>query len=418
LSTVYTEYCKNHEAALQKMNELTTDPEIPEKVKTFLTNAQASLKGKTGAWDLGSLLIKPVQRILKYPLLIKQLIKATPSSDPDFESLKESLSVLEDMAERINDVKKRKDIVDKYVEGKGSLNVMHGITKKINRGTQQLKMVTGLVEESQHDETWDQIISRFDYQYKGFQNLDKLLAAWIKSVKDYLEYKEALVLAWEEVYAAGLGHPSIPRPTQELDILKKYRQAAFQLANQAWKEAETSLKASIKPALVQALSAYRDPLLIIKKRDAKKLDFERLQGLKARGEPIDKSLLESAEAYESLHAQLLEELPLFTTIMSEVMDSITVKIAELQKSVFEQIRTVFKRLGGFESLLEDALNSVTVNEKHEHILDEYRSNFQVDGVLESKAKDISLFTRWKAEIFGGYFVSNRICVSTCVLIFE
>jgi hypothetical protein len=29
------------------------------------------LQGRTGAWDLGSLLIKPVQRILKYPLLIK-----------------------------------------------------------------------------------------------------------------------------------------------------------------------------------------------------------------------------------------------------------------------------------------------------------------------------------------------------------
>lgn len=68
--------------------------------------------------------MKPVQRVLKYPLLLKSLLKQTPASEPDYESLVQALCTAEMVAEKINEVKKRVDIVEKYVGGKAPTNVM------------------------------------------------------------------------------------------------------------------------------------------------------------------------------------------------------------------------------------------------------------------------------------------------------
>ncbi len=69
LETTYGEYCKDHDAAITKVQELSDKGD--SRIKEYLKTCQTELQGRTGAWDLGSLLIKPVQRVLKYPLLVK-----------------------------------------------------------------------------------------------------------------------------------------------------------------------------------------------------------------------------------------------------------------------------------------------------------------------------------------------------------
>ena len=104
-------------------------------------------------------------------------------------------------------------------------------------------------------------------------------------ILDYLESQERIALALEEVYHAGLDDPSRPRPPN-LDKIRLFRQICFQLASGPWKEAESTIKSSIGPALQSILLTFKNPLLIIKKRDAKCLDFERANNLKAKGEIV------------------------------------------------------------------------------------------------------------------------------------
>jgi hypothetical protein len=92
-------------------------------------------------------LVKPVQRVLKYPLLLKALIKETDPTDPDYENLCLALSHMEAVAENINQVKKRKDIVEKYAE-KGPRNALHGLNKKLHRASQIFKKNIGLTQHS------------------------------------------------------------------------------------------------------------------------------------------------------------------------------------------------------------------------------------------------------------------------------
>lgn len=66
--------------------------------------------------DLGSLLIKPVQRLMKYPLLLRELLHSTPASHPDHEVLQDALSAMKNINVNINELKRRKDLGKKRAQ--------------------------------------------------------------------------------------------------------------------------------------------------------------------------------------------------------------------------------------------------------------------------------------------------------------
>ncbi|GAA6036256.1 hypothetical protein JCM8097_006862 [Rhodosporidiobolus ruineniae] len=59
--------------------------------------------------ELAPLLIKPVQRICKYPLLISQLLKNTPNDWPHHDELKAGLESIMRVTDKVNEEKRRKD---------------------------------------------------------------------------------------------------------------------------------------------------------------------------------------------------------------------------------------------------------------------------------------------------------------------
>ncbi|KAJ1818220.1 hypothetical protein LPJ75_001503 [Coemansia sp. RSA 2598] len=82
------------------------DPEdmYSAMVHQFMLEQAHLLSGKTTSWDLPSLLIKPVQRILKYPLLIRNLLSLTRAHTNDRSRLEKAALSIECIAESINTV--------------------------------------------------------------------------------------------------------------------------------------------------------------------------------------------------------------------------------------------------------------------------------------------------------------------------
>ncbi|KII92357.1 hypothetical protein PLICRDRAFT_37127 [Plicaturopsis crispa FD-325 SS-3] len=92
---VYEPYCANYTAASELM--------IVEE-QNLLTQSQF-LNAKT---ELPAFLIKPVQRICKYPLLLDSLIKASsPESYPHFEELKAGSAAAKRITDKINEAQRR-----------------------------------------------------------------------------------------------------------------------------------------------------------------------------------------------------------------------------------------------------------------------------------------------------------------------
>lgn len=66
--------------------------------------------------DMGSLMIKPVQRVMKYPLLLCELLNSTPASHPDHKALENALFAMKNINVNINELKRRKDLGKKKAQ--------------------------------------------------------------------------------------------------------------------------------------------------------------------------------------------------------------------------------------------------------------------------------------------------------------
>jgi hypothetical protein len=78
---MYTDYVANYNDALVKLEECRG---ANSKLDHWIKGAERKI---TNQLDLPSLLITPIQRIPRYNLLLRDLIKSTWEDHPDFESL-------------------------------------------------------------------------------------------------------------------------------------------------------------------------------------------------------------------------------------------------------------------------------------------------------------------------------------------
>jgi hypothetical protein len=59
-----------------------------------------------------------VQRVLKYPLLLREILSLTPTTHQDYENLSVAVLEIQKVANNINEIKRRKDIVERIVGDK------------------------------------------------------------------------------------------------------------------------------------------------------------------------------------------------------------------------------------------------------------------------------------------------------------
>lgn len=91
------------------------------------------------------------------------------------------------MTNTINEVKRRKDIVNKYVENKEGKNIIHGIQKKFNRKTQLLKQVTRITTTKITDSEYNELAEKFFNTEKQLNLLIIEIQAWTKTLCEFSE---------------------------------------------------------------------------------------------------------------------------------------------------------------------------------------------------------------------------------------
>ncbi|XP_051941864.1 pleckstrin homology domain-containing family G member 3 isoform X2 [Hippocampus zosterae] len=97
---IYTQYCTNYPNSVAAL----TDCMRSKTLAKFFKDRQAALKRSL---PLGSFLLKPVQRILKYHLLLQEIAKHFGPDEAGYEVVQEAIDTMTGVAWYINDMKRK-----------------------------------------------------------------------------------------------------------------------------------------------------------------------------------------------------------------------------------------------------------------------------------------------------------------------
>ncbi|XP_065758918.1 phosphatidylinositol 3,4,5-trisphosphate-dependent Rac exchanger 2 protein isoform X2 [Muntiacus reevesi] len=145
---IYDEYCSNHEKAqklLFELNKIRT-------IRTFLLNCMLLGGRKNTDVPLEGYLVTPIQRICKYPLLLKELLKRTPRKHSDYAAVMEALQAMKAVCSNINEAKRQMEKLEvleewqSHIEGWEGSNITDTCTEMLMCGV-LLKISSGNIQE-------------------------------------------------------------------------------------------------------------------------------------------------------------------------------------------------------------------------------------------------------------------------------
>ncbi|XP_066173946.1 rho guanine nucleotide exchange factor 38 [Sylvia atricapilla] len=310
LEDTYKIYCYHHDDAHTMLEYYEKDEELKQHLRDCVQSLKKRYEeeGKPNLMDLGSLLIKPVQRLMKYPLLLHELLNSTPASHPDHKALQDALYAMKNINVNINELKRRKDLVLKYrkndddetLKEKFSRLNIHSISKKSKRVTSHLKILTR-GEPQVKDRT-------FNKEEKLFQSLEKTVKLCVKNISLCLQHlQDSIHLAAQNI----IGLQEILQ--DEDDKVNDSSEEGTDTANLC-----EDFMAQLDKLVLTPLSAlqalFPGPQNLIQKRYDKLLDYNScLQ--RSAGEELDMAKKE----YEALNAQLVEELQVFNSAAKKIV---------------------------------------------------------------------------------------------------
>ncbi|KAK1886374.1 Rho guanine nucleotide exchange factor 38 [Dissostichus eleginoides] len=344
LEDVYKIYCYHHDDANMSLKSY----EENEEIKKHFTTCVLALKkiydqeGKPNLLNMGSLLIKPVQRIMKYPLLLGELWHATPQDHPDHQPLQEAYTAAKIINVNINEFKRRKDIVMKYKrlddEGtlRGKLNKfnIHSIRKK---------------EPQVRDEV-------FDREEKLFRSLEKAVRQLAKNVQFYLLHIQEMVSV------------AVQKVQDMEDMIKDPNKndingSLHHNGNDPYKHFKDSMERSVLAPLSSLQGMFTAPQKLIQKRYDKLLDYcSRLEDYEA----INALLVEELERFNKAAYHILTNCVLhIVTLLRGLMDKILLRAPSIQ-----QLPAPLSNITEVQNSIMDELNNLTfVNDNAQKLME-------------------------------------------------
>nr|XP_061811603.1 guanine nucleotide exchange factor VAV3-like isoform X1 [Nerophis lumbriciformis] len=116
---IYGKYCSDVETAIATLDSICKDR---EDVRMKLE--ECSKRANYGKFTLRDLLVVPMQRVLKYHLLLQELVKHTHDAT-DKSNLRKALDAMKDLAQYVNEVKRDNETlreIDQYQKSIENLN--------------------------------------------------------------------------------------------------------------------------------------------------------------------------------------------------------------------------------------------------------------------------------------------------------
>lgn len=335
------------------------------------------------------MLLKPVQRILKYPLLLREIQKQGEKEGAVDISLGQAIHEMNIVANHINEVKRRKDMVEKIVTGKGHKSLQHGINKTWHRGTQQLKQAAGFASNITTDLFYAELEEKMNAYDSLVNRLLRMVGEWMDACRLYTVAEEQLSGAWSQMLNLE-DTKIVPDFEARVKRIERWRRLSkdFSDINASVKASQcftsfgdlsTTLANSIQPDLEVLIALYAGPRSVMKKRDKKLLDHDRLLETNAQVDKADvdvEGLSKFSSEYAVLNSQLIDELPLFLGLVDKYVAAVVTRFVSIVQCDGWWLGIASKHhqvLAEFDSQFSQPVKSTLSVTRAFNIINEYRN---------------------------------------------
>ncbi|OCF78769.1 hypothetical protein I204_00713 [Kwoniella mangroviensis CBS 8886] len=363
---LYNFYCARQSQASLRLMELQSDLAH----NAHLKECWSSIKDHTHAWNLDSMLIKPVQRITKYPLLFDDLLTSTTPVHPDYFAIRTAAQMSKAIATEIDEAKRRKDVVSNAINPNPKKTTSTNVSPKDNRqpaskllGLKRFKKdksapnasnsnvslplskstssnelsLPAVIPESSLSALKDLVVKVEDLD-QCVRRVGKEVILWTAAAKEVLVAEDGVMKTWLRVVQL---EPSDPTDRRMLE----FRKVIDTIISEVWKELNDEIRQQIMPIFSKLLESTSNPRKVIHKRDTKYLDYTRYHALRASKKIVERIVMQSAGEFVALHTQLVDELPAFLEGCLRILDIALVGFAKAQAKFYQGVKD---RLSAFE----------------------------------------------------------------------
>ena len=358
LEKPYKQYITRHPSAMQHLTSLPQTPALT----AYLNYTQSVASSLSHAWDLSSLLIKPVQRLLKYPLLLSAIIEETPDVHPDKENLRNARIKFEEVARNVNEERRRAEVVKDVLMSKkgGKLNPSVGVAAQVNLSKMKTLRHGGMRAMAEAAElngtaaaipggvggglvagaTGGAEAILVEQMHTELKRIDAFAQQFAKNIVDWSKMMSHVMVALR-VWTVNFGKVIGLTPDQGfgseafeafLDLVEKH---LMPLAV----ELEGTINERLLKDMAHLLTTMNKPLkLLASMNEQEPYHYHLLtMPVSAKNRPPP-SLLAASTNYLALRGQLAAELPTYLRLLHRGFDGFVIRLAEIQTGFWGHVR--------------------------------------------------------------------------------
>ncbi|KAI0343603.1 hypothetical protein BDW22DRAFT_1316527, partial [Trametopsis cervina] len=347
LEPLYGTYVTRHPTALEHLNSLPQTPSLT----TYLSLTHTLAQSLTHAWDLPSLLIKPVQRLLKYSLLLNAIIEETPDGHPDKENLKKARERMELVAHGVNEGRRRREVVKEVLSGgilgkggeikakKKGLNV--GVATSVSLGRMKsIRAAAFKVKEGNEANLEAEQVSGMGEELKAceafIRAFAKDAARWTKTLKAMVEGLRQWTLSFGQVIGV-----TAEQHSEAFDaFLTVIEHRLLPICDKL----DTVIREQLFEQLARLTASTDAPERLLEAmRTLEPLHYGLLNFNVSKSRPPPQ-LLEASKSYVALRAQLFAELPQYLELLHRGIVAAIMQFSKWQTEFWFAIRDKWSEL--------------------------------------------------------------------------
>lgn len=345
---IYKTYIARHPTALSHLNSLPQS----QALTAYLARSKILAGSLTHSWDLPSLLVKPVQRLLRYSLLLSAIIAETTDSHPDKENLMQARNKMEDVTREVNEETRRREVVKEVLnpkpeETKGRKSRTAALSASVNM--KRIKMLrTDQDKEDSHKA--EQVASmglelkRSDHFINEFA---KEVLGWVINVKDAMKMLRIWAIDFAHVTGLSMDHNS--------EAFHAFLSVVEHLSPLG-EDLESAIRGKLLVQLARLGDSMQGPLRLVETMSTLEPLHYGLLNINFGKYRPPTEFLDASQSYLALRGQLFSELPQYLTLLDKGITSSILQLAEWQMSYW---RDVYDRWGSLWDALrvDDEMNA-------------------------------------------------------------